>query len=95
MVPGDYPNARQELRKAYRFRSFAKAVEFMQSAVPLVEQLQHHPRWENQWRTVTVYLSTWDIGSRITSLDIELAKGLDALYEGSNASRKGRTRPAK
>jgi pterin-4a-carbinolamine dehydratase len=81
IVPGDYPNARHELRKAYRFHAFATAIEFMRSAVDLVEKLQHHPRWENQWRTVTVYLSTWDIGNKITALDIELAKAFDALYD--------------
>lgn len=81
LIPGDYPNARQELRKAYRFRSFKKAVEFMHSAITPVQKIQHHPRWENQWRTVTVYLSTWDIGNKVTVLDVELAKALDALYE--------------
>jgi pterin-4a-carbinolamine dehydratase len=45
------------------------------------QKAQHHPRWENQWRTVTVYLSTWDIGYRVSALDIALARTLDALYE--------------
>jgi pterin-4a-carbinolamine dehydratase len=89
MVPGDYPNARQELRKAFRFRSFARAVEFMQTAVAVIERLQHHPRWENQWRTVTIYLSTWDIGNRITALDTELARALDHLYEQTDVRTRG------
>ena len=81
MIPGDYPNARQEIRKAYRFSSFRKAIEFMHSAVEPVQRIKHHPRWENQWRTVTVYLSTWDIGKRVSALDVELARSLDALYK--------------
>jgi len=85
MIPGDYPNARQELRKAYRFGSFKKAIEFMHLAVVPINKLQHHPRWENQWRTVTVYLSTWDVGNKVTPLDIELARSLDALYEQMRA----------
>jgi pterin-4a-carbinolamine dehydratase len=28
-----------------------------------------------------VYLSTWDIGYRVSALDIALARTLDALYE--------------
>jgi pterin-4a-carbinolamine dehydratase len=86
MVPGDYPNSRQELRKAYRFNSFKSAIQFMQSGVGPINKMQHHPRWENQWRTVTVYLSTWDIGNKVSELDIELARTLDALYKSVTAN---------
>jgi pterin-4a-carbinolamine dehydratase len=79
-VPGDYPNSRQEIRRVYAFRSFKAAVRFMQAGVAAVVRMKHHPRWENQWRTVTVHLSTWDIGHRISKLDVELARALDAAY---------------
>jgi pterin-4a-carbinolamine dehydratase len=80
MIPGDYPRSRQELRKVYVFPSFDAAIGFMSSSVPMINELEHHPRWENQWRTVTVYLSTWDIGHRISKLDVELARKLDHEY---------------
>jgi pterin-4a-carbinolamine dehydratase len=80
MIPRDYPKPRQELRKVYRFRSFKAAVGFMNDAVPKINELKHHPRWENQWRSVTVYLSTWDIGNRISALDVDIAMQLDELY---------------
>jgi pterin-4a-carbinolamine dehydratase len=80
LIPGDYPRSRHELRKVYVFGSFRAAVQFMNSAVDNINTLQHHPRWENQWRTVTVYLSTWDIGFRISRLDVDLAKILDSVY---------------
>ena len=88
LVAGDYPNARQELRKAYRFPSFTAAIEFMRAAVDPIQKLQHHPRWENQWRTVTVFLSTWDVGNRITQLDVNLAHQLDAVYQAGKAARR-------
>jgi pterin-4a-carbinolamine dehydratase len=81
LIPGDYPKSRKELRRVYTFRSFGSAIKFMTSAVEPIREAQHHPRWENQWRTVTVYLSTWDIGFRVSRLDIEMAKTLDAVYE--------------
>jgi pterin-4a-carbinolamine dehydratase len=80
LVPGDYPKSRQELRKVYVFGSFKAAISFMQTGVAAINKEQHHPRWENQWRTVTVYLTTWDIGFRISPLDIKLARLLDTIY---------------
>ncbi len=88
LIPGDYPKSRHELRRVYVFKSFQAAVRFMGAAVAPINKLQHHPRWENQWRTVTVYLTTWDIGFRISRLDVELAKGLDALYSESTRPRE-------
>jgi len=81
LVPADYPNTRQELRKAYTFKTFRAAIQFMSAAVDIVNSMKHHPRWENQWRTVTVHLSTWDIGNRISNIDFDLANQLDRLYD--------------
>jgi pterin-4a-carbinolamine dehydratase len=81
LIPGDYPKARQELRKVYVFKSFKSAIQFMSAAADPIHGIQHHPRWENQWRTVTAYLSTWDIGLRISKLDIQLAKILDEVFD--------------
>ena len=53
----------------------------MQAAVRPINEVQHHPRWENQWKTVTVYLSTWDIGNKISKLDVDVALLLDELYQ--------------
>jgi pterin-4a-carbinolamine dehydratase len=89
-IPGDYPKTRRELRKAYNFPSFRSAIEFMYTAVDSIDKAKppHHPRWENQWKTVTVYLSTWDVGFKISVLDIKLAKLLDALYKQQTGRNK-------
>jgi pterin-4a-carbinolamine dehydratase len=81
LIPGDYPKVRQELRRTYIFHSFKAAIQFMNAAVAPVNSTQHHPRWENQWKTVTVSLSTWDIKNRISRLDVDLARIFDELYE--------------
>ena len=53
----------------------------MMKAVPRIkEHPVHHPRWENQYKTVTVYFSTWDAGSKITKYDIDAAKMMDSVY---------------
>jgi pterin-4a-carbinolamine dehydratase len=78
-IPGREPQMRTELYRSFEFSSFDDAIAFMGAAVPTINQLNHHPRWENLWRTVSVWLTTWDIGHRISPLDIDLAMSLDQL----------------
>lgn len=80
-LPGEYPRTRTELTRCFHLSSFERAVGFMQAAVPYIKQLKHHPRWENVFRTVTVWLSTWDTGHVISKLDFDLARYLDELFE--------------
>src|SRR6266536_2063802 len=80
-LPGEYPRTRTELTRRFRFSSFERAIDFMHAAVPHMNQVNHHPRWENVFKTVTVWLSTWDTGHVITKLDFDLARYLDELFE--------------
>lgn len=83
LIPGQEPKTRTELMKSYQFRSFEKAMAFMESAVPFITDLNHHPRWENIFSTVVVWLTSWDIGFKPSRADIELADQLDALYRAT------------
>ncbi|HMT91518.1 4a-hydroxytetrahydrobiopterin dehydratase [uncultured Thiothrix sp.] len=77
-----YPSQQyQELYRSFKFESFEAAMGFMTQATPIISQLDHHLRWENNWRTVAVWLTTWDAGHQISSLDLELAKQLTLLYQ--------------
>jgi pterin-4a-carbinolamine dehydratase len=76
----DAPIPRTELHKEYRFRSFPDATRFMASISNRIEEGQHHPRWENIWTTVRVWLSTWDIEFQPSSFDLNLAKLIDEEY---------------
>jgi pterin-4a-carbinolamine dehydratase len=73
-----------ELVRKYGFKSFESVMSFMMAASSHISTVQHHPRWENQWRTLIVRLTTWDIGHKITRLDVELARYLDGLFEQMN-----------
>ncbi len=72
----------QEISKDYDFGTFEEAVRFMAFAAKAIDAWRppHHPRWENQWKVVTVSFSTWDVGCRVTELDIAAARQLDRLY---------------
>lgn len=77
----DMPGAtRTELSRAYRFRTFTDALGFMVSAAPFIDRTDHHPRWENAHRTVTVWLSTWDANHAISARDLALAEHLDTVF---------------
>jgi pterin-4a-carbinolamine dehydratase len=71
-----------ELVRVFEFTSFNLAIQFMNFAAKEIDnwQPQHHPRWENQWRSVKVWFTTWDAGCRITKLDVTSAEKLDSIH---------------
>lgn len=79
-LPEDQSQVREELYKAFRFKSFQDAIHFMSQVAPGCDIAMHHPRWENIWKTLKVYLSTWDVGHRISDRDIQLARYFDRAY---------------
>jgi pterin-4a-carbinolamine dehydratase len=78
--PDRLHHKRVELVRDFEFESFERAISFMNAAAKHAAQIDHHPRWMNVWRTVTVWLSTWDAGHRVTALDVQLAQYLERTY---------------
>lgn len=72
---------RVELSRDFRFNSFIDAIEFMRYAAEQIDTFGHHPRWQNIFRTVTVYFSTWDIGHRPSDRDLKCALMLEKAYK--------------
>jgi pterin-4a-carbinolamine dehydratase len=79
--PDDLHHTRVELTRTFELGSFDKAVEFIGIAAKHASEVEHHPRLMNIWRTVKVWLSTWDAGHRVTPLDIEFARYLDRRFQ--------------
>jgi ribonuclease HI/pterin-4a-carbinolamine dehydratase len=73
------------LYKQFNFENFKEAWAFMSQVAELAEKFQHHPRWENEWSVVQIWLITHEGGQNITEKDRELAVAIDALVgEGQN-----------
>jgi len=72
------------LYKQFNFENFKQAFEFMTAVAELAERFQHHPRWENEWNVVQVWLITHEGGKNITVKDHELAEAIDAVYAGES-----------
>lgn len=54
----------------------------MSKVAELAEEFQHHPRWENEWSVVQIWLITHEGDKAITDKDRELAKAIDEVYGG-------------
>lgn len=70
------------LYKQFNFENFKQAWAFMNRVAELAEEYQHHPRWENEWNVVQIWLITHEGGKKITDKDEELAKLIDEVFEG-------------
>ena len=70
-----------ELYRKFAFSSFREVVNFIMMASRDIEQIAHHPDWHNVYQELEIWLCTWDVGHRITDLDIKLAQRFDALYD--------------
>jgi len=68
----------EKLHRTYKFKDFSLAWGFMCRAALIAEKLNHHPEWFNVYGTVTIDLSTHDVGG-VTELDVKFARKLDAL----------------
>ncbi|MHB1864987.1 MAG: reverse transcriptase-like protein [Candidatus Saccharimonadales bacterium] len=67
------------LYKQFVFKDFRQAFDFMKEVAEVSEHLNHHPRWENQWNVVQMWLSTEEGDQKITEKDRELANEVDKI----------------
>lgn len=70
---------REFLTKKFLFQRDADAFRFIGKVGDLTKKLKHHPIIEAKYADVTMRLSTWDAGHRITTFDVRLAQELDKL----------------
>src|SRR5258707_346259 len=73
-----------QLYKEFKFDNFKDAFAFMTNVAVVAEKMQHHPRWENEWNKVRIWLSTHDAGDTVTAKDEEFAAAIDKLMGGNN-----------
>jgi len=66
------------LYRHLEFPDFKEAFAFLQKVADLAEQHNHHPRIENEYNKVDLYLTTHEAGM-VTDKDTALAEDIDAL----------------
>jgi 4a-hydroxytetrahydrobiopterin dehydratase len=67
------------LYKKYVFADFNVAMEFMNEVAEVCNQMDHHPKWTNIYKTVECWLRTHDAGDVVTDKDHELAQAMDRI----------------
>jgi ribonuclease HI/pterin-4a-carbinolamine dehydratase len=67
------------LYKQFNFEDFKQAWQFMVKVAELAEEYQHHPRWENEWNVVQIWLITHEGDHKITDKDRQLADAIDKI----------------
>ena len=67
------------LYKQFNFANFNEAFRFMTQVARLANEFNHHPRWENEWSVVQIWLITHEGGEKITDKDRQLAEAIDKI----------------
>src|SRR3982751_6006601 len=80
----DWQKTKHGLYKQYVFHDFNEAWNFMQRVAEAANKMDHHPRWQNEWNVVDIWLGTHDQGMQITDRDHELAAEIDKLHEAKS-----------
>jgi pterin-4a-carbinolamine dehydratase len=80
-----------ELVRVYQFESFLEVMAFMNRAAIHIDAMDHHPRWENVYKTLIVRLTTWDIKHQLSDRDAVLARYLEREYQEHAHRRRSKT----
>jgi pterin-4a-carbinolamine dehydratase len=72
---------RRELHRVYEFPTFDAAFQFMNEVVTRgVQPHNHHPRWENAFNRVEIWLTTFNLNYRPSKRDVRLARACESIW---------------
>lgn len=66
------------ITRRFKFADFSEAWGFMSRVALLAESQNHHPEWSNVYNTVTITLTTHDVGG-LSERDLKLASAIEKL----------------
>ncbi|WP_428241437.1 4a-hydroxytetrahydrobiopterin dehydratase [Gynuella sp.] len=70
----------RKLHCQWVFENFVQAFAFMTAVALTAEAANHHPDWSNQYKRVTIDLTTHEAGG-ISPRDFELAEQIDHIAD--------------
>ena len=66
------------IKREWKFKNFIEAFGFITKVALLAEGMNHHPNLKNIYSSVSIELTTHDLGG-ISNLDLQLAKAINEL----------------
>lgn len=73
---------RRELYRVYEFPTFDFAWRFMNDVEKFaMRPCNHHPRWQNAYNRVEVWLTTFNLGYRPSTKDVRLAGAMENVWQ--------------
>ena len=70
---------RNAISKTFRFKNFNEAFAFMTRVAMEAEKKNHHPEWSNTYNTVSITLTSHDVGG-VSERDVYLARYIDSVF---------------
>lgn len=68
------------IERSFHFKKYLAGIHFVNQIAEYAENKQHHPLMSINYKNVSVKFSSWQ-EQGLTTLDFEMAKHVDALYE--------------
>lgn len=68
------------ISRTFEFDEFMEAIDFVNSVAEIAEEAQHHPDIDIRFNTVTLVLTTHDLGG-LTKSDFDVAARIDNLVD--------------
>jgi 4a-hydroxytetrahydrobiopterin dehydratase len=69
------------LHKIFEFKDFPTMFAFMFKVAEVAQKINHHPNMTSTWNTLTIDLSTWNLGNKISNQDVKFAKTIEQIYQ--------------
>jgi 4a-hydroxytetrahydrobiopterin dehydratase len=66
--------------RVVEFDEFMQGIDFVDGVAEISEEAGHHPDIDIRWTTVTLRLTTHDVGG-LTESDFEVARKIDTLLD--------------
>lgn len=79
-LPG-WEFSNNKISKQYQFKDFLDSLNFINKLAPFFEEHDHHPDITINYRQVRFDLQRFDIGGKVTDLDIKTADKIETCYQ--------------
>ena len=70
---------RNAISKTFKFKNFNEAFAFMTRVAMEAEKNDHHPEWSNIYNTVSITLTSHDVGG-VSERDVNMARYIDSVF---------------